>query len=219
MKNKKALSIALYVVAAILLILVIDLFVMFGTIAQSALQKTLIVICIVLIVFIAAMLVYGASLLKEREPNYFLFDRALNKNIPVQSLTFKIVNDKMNRYIAEIKEDDASLWRDNVLDRPEKLGTPAEFRIVLAYKMLYDLADIDDEKHWLIFHTWGKDAVQSVAEAVKLNGDAEMASTLLYLRDSFNGDITNIRDFLVNNKPYIQRKMLVFVRNNIELFY
>ena len=86
-------------------------------------------------------------------------------------------------------------------------------------EMLYDLADIDDEQHWLVFHTWGKDAVQSVAETVKLNGDAEMASTLLYLRDSFNGDISNIRDFLVNNKPYIQHKMLAFTRQNIELFY
>ncbi|MBR2370678.1 MAG: hypothetical protein IKA82_01530 [Clostridia bacterium] len=219
MKNKKALSIALYVIAALLVIFIIDLFIMFGTVAQTGLQKALIVICIVLIVFIAAMLVYGATLLKEREPNYFLFDRTLNKNIPVQNLTFKIVNDKMNRYIAEIKETDTTLWRDNVLDTPEKLGTPAEFRILLAYKMLYDLADIDDEQHWLVFYTWGKNAVQSVAEAVKLNGDAEMASTLLYLRDSFNGDISNIRDFLVNNKPYIQQKMLVFTKQNIELFY
>ena len=59
MKNKKALSIALYVIAVILVIFIVDLFIMFGTVAQSGLQKALIVICIVLIVFIAAMLVFA----------------------------------------------------------------------------------------------------------------------------------------------------------------
>ena len=85
--------------------------------------------------------------------------------------------------------------------------------------MLYDLADMNDDKYWLAFYTWGENTVQSIADAIRNNGDAEMAATLIQLKNSFNADLSDIKDFLINNKPYIQSRMLKFVKANIELFY
>ena len=47
----------------------------------------------------------------------------------------------------------------------------------------------------------------------------EMAKTLMALRNSENKRIDDVKDFIMNNKPYIQSRMLKFVRKNIELFY
>lgn len=219
MKNKKALSLILYVAGALVGIFAIDLIFIAASVAKTGFQKFLVVVCFILLAFIAAMIIYVATQMKDVEPNFFLYDKTLRKNISIDNLTFKTVNDKMTLYISQIGETEESLWVDNVLEDHEKLGEPAEFRTVLAYKMLYDLADFDDDKHWLDFYTRGGNTVSSIADAIKKNGDIEMADTLVELKNSFNGDISDIKEFLVNNKPYLQKRMLKFVKANIELFY
>lgn len=219
MKNKKALSFILYVVGALVGIFAIVLIFIAAGVAKNGFQKFLLVVCFALLAFIAAMVIYLATQMKDVEINFFLYNKTLNKNISVDNLTFKMVNDKMTLYISRIGETEESIWTSNVLEDPQKLGDPAQFRTLLAYKMLYDLAELDDDKHWLDFYTCGGNTVSSIADAIAKNGDAEMARTLTELKNSFNGDISDIREFLVNNKPYMQKRMLRFVKSNIELFY
>lgn len=219
MKNKKALSFILYVVGALVGIFAIVLILISANVAKTGFQKFLVAVCFILLAFIAAMVIYVATQMRDVEMNFFLYDKTLNKNISVDNLTFKMINDKMTLYISRIGETEESLWTSNVLEDPEKLGEPAQFRTLLAYKMLYDLADLDDEKHWLDFYTCGGNTVSSIADAIGKNGDTEMARTLTELKNSFNGDISDIKEFLVNNKPYMQKRMLKLVKANIELFY
>ena len=218
MKNKKTLSTVLYIISAVILIFIIDLFFLTKNHVETGFQKALVIICAVILAAIVVLIIYEATLLREREPNYFLYDKTVHKNISPENLTFKIVNDKMTLYISKIGETEESLWLENTLDKPDKIGNPVEFRTLLAYKMLYDLADMNDDKYWLAFYTWGENTVQSIADAIRNNGDAEMAATLIQLKNSFNADLSDIKDFLINNKPYIQSRMLKFVKANIELF-
>jgi hypothetical protein len=219
MKNKKVIVAILCIFALICGFFTVDIFFITRPYVETAFQKALVVICAALLAFITFMLAYGAWLLKDKEPNYFLYDKILGKNISVDNLTFKMVNDKMTLYISQIGETEESLWIGNTLSDSTKIGTPAEFRIVLAYKMLFDLAESNDEQRWNMFYEVRKDTVYAIAKAIHENGDTEMARTLTALRNSEEKNVNHVKDFILNNKPYIQGRMLKFVKKNIELFY
>ena len=57
-------------------------------------------------------------LMKDTKQNYFLFNHQTKRNIPVQKLTFQIVNSRITRYIAGYASSEGKLWTDRVFDDP-----------------------------------------------------------------------------------------------------
>ena len=60
--------------------------------------------------------------------------------------------------------------------------------------------------------------ISSIADAISLNGDEELAKAFKFLHENASGSYERTEKFLVDNKKYIQVKMLKYVKANIKRF-
>ena len=170
----------------------------------------------VLLVF-AAELAYLFLMLKEVKPNYFLFNSALNMNSSASSLTFEEINSRMNRYLSSFAPSEGKLWTDKILEAPTLRIAP-EYRPIVAYKLLYDLADRDSDAGWKCFVLASAATVDYIAGGVAANGDTDLAEALKRLKGANPLNMRQVRDFLVGNKKYLKKRLYKYVVENINRF-
>ena len=150
-------------------------------------------------------------------PNYFLYDSNTKKNVSVDKLTFGVVSKRMDRYFANYAPSEGKLWTDGVLDAPG-INMEEAFKPLVAYKLLFDLADRDMEKGWKCFEAASYQTVDFVCSSIEMNGEAEVAGNIRKMKQIQPFQVRYIRDYLVSNKDYLQTKMMMYVRDNIEKF-
>ena len=142
--------------------------------------------------------------------NYFLYDPKTKKNVSPQKLTFQIVNARMNRYLSYYAASEGKLWTEGVLESPE-LDMGDEFKPIVAYKLLYDLAELNSENGWKCFEVCGEGTVEFICSSIASAGDAEMAENIRKMKQlrPYNG--AYISDYLVRNRKYLQSRMFKYV--------
>ena len=180
------------------------------------LLKVTLIIVSVLCLALAAEFGYFTVLVMDR-PNYFLYSSQKRRNISVQKLTFQVINARMNRFLSEYAQSEGKLWNDRVLDDPY-LEMKDEFRPLVAYKMLYGLADKDSEAGWMCLENASEETIVFIRKGLELNGDNTLASTLYNMLTDRPANLSGARDYLVRNKRYIQSKMTKYVIENIDCF-
>ena len=99
MNWKKKLPLVLLILAVVSLIGSLLLLILAAPRANAEYKKVLIVIVASLMLLLSGLILYYLWIIRDAEPNFFLFDRAKKRNIPVEYLTFAIVNEKMNFYL------------------------------------------------------------------------------------------------------------------------
>ena len=97
----------------------------------------------------------------------------------------------MNRFLSKYATSEGKIWNDRVLDNPY-LEMPAEFKPLVAYKLLFGLAEKDAEAGWRCLENASDDTIHFICGG--------------------------LRDYLVRNKRYVQNKMLKYTVANIEKF-
>ena len=175
------------------------------------------IIVAVLSLALAGELAYLRWISGDSHPNYFLYDSRAKKNIPVQKLTFQAVNNRMNRFFAGYAPSEGKIWTDGILENPY-LDMADEFKPVVAYKLLFDLAQMDVEKGWKCFEMASVATVDFVCKGLEQNGETEVAKNLRMMKAAQPFQIKYVRDYLVSNKAYLQSKMFKYVRDNIDKF-
>jgi len=185
---------------------------------ESGTQKTLIVICSILLTVLCGIYLYIIWLSVDREPNYFLYDRISKRNIHLSSLTWKIVDTKLNGYIYDKFGGTVHLWTNNIISDTKKLSGDGVFQTLIAYKMLCDVALDTDGNYFELFNNADVDLVCWIGGLIEKNGDADMARAIINYK-SCGGNIDKFRRYLKNNAKYIQSRMVIYVRKNIEKFY
>ena len=176
------------------------------------------VLCILMGVGLLLALYLG----RDNDPNFFLYDTKSGRNIPESQLTFERINNRMGYFMTTLSTSLERLWSDNALDAaPEKFGVNEIYKPLAAYKMVYDLAEIDSPEGWRLFLNASPAAIKTLTDALSLNGEEAMAQTLIkaYNTASSSDDYEWISDFVKGNKPYISRRMTEYVRKNMEWFY
>ena len=156
-------------------------------------------------------------LMKDERQNFFLFNYQTKRNIPVQKLTFQIVNGRMTRYISGFAASEGKIWTERVLDNPN-IEMNEVFKPAVAYKLLFDLAEYDTDPAWKCFEVATNDTVEFICSALEMNNDKELAATLMQAKESKPINMKFVRDYLVKNKKYIQKKLFVYVYDNIQSF-
>ena len=204
-------SIAFAVVAVVLLV--------FGILydGDHALTKVLMIIVAILSLALAAELFYLKWISSGGKANYFLYDASSKRNVSVDQLTAQAVHSRMNRYFSSFAPSEGKLWTDGILDSPD-LDMADEFKPIVAYKLLFDLADRDMEKGWKCFEVASVQTVDFVCRGLEMNGESEVAGNLRKMKELQPFQIKYVRDYLVSNKDYLQTKMLMYVRANIDKF-
>lgn len=172
------------------------------------------VICLVLAGEIAYLFILAGG---NTTPNYFLYDSQAKRNISVQKLSFQTVNGRMNRYLAGYAPSEGKIWSERVLDNPY-LEMGDEFKPLVAYKLLFDLAEHDVDNGWRCFELASSETVEFLCNGLEMNNDMEMAKNLRQLKAAQPVNIKVVRDYLVSNRQYLQQKMMRYVQENIQRF-
>ena len=218
--TKQGLSAAMLLVA--LLALIAAVIVLISAIgAQYAYQKVLLGLSTVLLFVLCGLAVYYLYLSRESDPNFFLYDQTEKRNIPVEELTFEKVDERLEFYLSLISDSDEELWQGAVLAKSDgSFGRQDVYRPLVAYKMLYDLAEADDEVRWGLIEQAEITTMRLLTRALKQGGDAEMAQALV---DLYRGDNVeegeNLRDFLTGNLKYLHSRALRYVKQHLDYFY
>jgi len=215
--DRNKLKLILCLAAIIFAIVAVVLFVLGVALEMSALPKVILIIISVLCLVFAGELGYFMYLNMDTKPNYFLYNPQTKRNISVQKLTFQTVNARMNRFLSGYAASEGKLWNDRILDNPY-LDMPMEFKPLVAYKMLYGLAEKDAQAGWDCLANASEDTVRFICKSLEAGGDKPFADMLTKIMFNKPVDMKLMRDYLIRNKKYMQSKMTKYVVTNIELF-
>jgi len=178
---------------------------------SSVIMGIVAVLCFAL----AVELGYMFLLNKDSKANYFLYDSATKKNVSVQKLNFAVVNARTGRYLSHFAPSEGKIWNERVLDSVE---VDPEFKPLVAYKLLFSLADKDAEAGWKCLENASSKTIVFICEALNANSDFEFSNNFGKMMAEKPLNMPMIRDYLVRNKKYMQNRMLKYVVENIYLF-
>ena len=218
----KNMSRVLLIVAAVLIAGGIVMLALLVPSASSTFYKICLAAISVLCVLMGVGLLFCIYLGRDNDPNFFLYDTKSARNIPDSELDFERINSRMGYFMTTLSTSLERLWSENALgSAPEKFGVNEIYKPLAAYKMLYDLAEIDRPEGWRLFLSASPAAITTLTDALLTNGEEAMVQTLIkaYNTASSSDDYEWLADFLKGNKPYISRRMTAYVRKNLELFY
>lgn len=218
----KNMSRILLIVAAVLILGGIVMLALLVPSAASTFYMVCLAIISILCVLMGVGLLFCLYLGRDNDPNFFLYDTKSARNIPEAQLDFERINSRMGYFMTTLSTSLEKLWSDNALDsKSEKFGVNEVYKPLAAYKMIYDLAEIDRPEGWRLFLNASPAAINTLTDALLMNGEDAMAKTLIkaYNTASSSDDYEWLSDFLKGNKPYISRRMVAYVRKNLEWFY
>ena len=220
--NSKNTAIVLLAVAGVLILGGIALL-LFLVPGAASFFKVCYVIISVLCILMGLGLLFTLYLSRDNDANFFLYDTKTQRNIPAEDLTFDRVNSRMSYFLTTLSTSQEKLWGDNVLadNGSDRFGVNDVYKPLTAYKMLYDLTEIDRPEGWRLFLNATPATLDALLDALEDNGEEAMAKALNHAYNSASGsdDIEWVRDFLMGNAKYLRRRMLSYVQKHIEWFY
>lgn len=183
---------------------------------QAFLKTTMIIVAAVCAVLCAEFAwMFWAE--KDDKQNFFLYNPQTGRNMPVQKLSFQVVNGRMNRFLSAYASGESKLWTDRVFDNPY-LEMADHYKPAVAYKLFFDLAERDAEIGWRCFEAASEETVDFLCAALDQNEDYEMAKTIRMMKKSKPMNLKQVRDYLVNNRNYLKGKLFRYVHDHIQLF-
>ncbi len=222
MKHLKKLTLILFAVAAVCVLAGILLFVLAVPGASSTFYRVCFILIAIFSVLVGVGLLFLLYISRDSEPNFFLYDTKSARNMAVEDLTFERVNSRMSYFMSTLSTSQDRLWNDNVLaQNPAKFGVREIYKPLAAYKMLYDLAEIDRPEGWALFLCAPTATIDQLLTALRDAGEDDMLARIRNAYNTATGreDYEWIRDYITGNQKYIRHKMMVYVQKNIEWFY
>lgn len=218
----KNMSLILLIAAGVLILGGILMLALLVPGAASVFFKVCLAIISILCILMGVGLLFCLYLGRDNDPNFFLYDTKTARNIPEDELDFERVNSRMSYFMTTITTSVEKLWSENALDAdPARFGVNEVYKPLAAYKMIYDLAEIDTPAGWRLFLNATPATITTLTETLLEIGEDALAKTLIkaYNTASNSDDYEWLSDFLKGNKPYISRRMTAYVRKNMEWFY
>lgn len=221
MNWKKVLPVVLWVGLAVFAIGAILLLAIAVPRANLAYKRVLSVICAVLMLLISILIGAYLWLSRDTYPNFFLYDRKKRRNIPVDKLTFKTVNERMTFMLTGIADSPEQLWKGDVLlFENEKFGYKSVYKPLVAYKMLFDLGNQGpDSGYWNYLKTAPQENLNAMFDALTKAGEKKMVDALRLLLERTDDDYAKVKEFLRKNLGFIRSRMVYYVVKHIEFFY
>ncbi|MBE6586737.1 MAG: hypothetical protein E7645_09535 [Ruminococcaceae bacterium] len=192
-----------------------------ATAKAAFVSVTATILAIELLLLGAAILVF-TLLSRDGDANFFLYDRKTKRNVAEADLTFERINSRMGYYMTLISSSQEQVWAKNVLaGESARFGQRGVYKPLVAYKMLYDLIELDRAETWELFTGADAGVITTLCRVLGSCGEKEMANTLIEAYEGAESveDIEWVRDFVMGNAKYIRRRMRDYVLRNIEEFY
>ena len=216
---KKKLPVIMAIVAVLCLIGAALILIFPVRLADATYKLVMGVIIASLMTVLALLIFVYLWLCRDTEPNFFLFDRQKKKNIDIDDLTFKMANERLTFLLTTVSDSAEELWTQDVLENELKLGYRKVYRPLIAYKMLYDLADKNVEDCWELLLKSTPETVLSISRALTQAGETEMVKAFRFIMQNYREEPAKIRNFVIGNQKYIRGRIMTYIRRNIEMFY
>ncbi len=186
---------------------------------DEALKVLFVLLGSVLVILAILFAVLSYVIGSYEKANFFLYDAKLRSNVPLDELNFELINKKMTYVMSRLTSTASKVWTENVFENEnEILGDGDQFAPLVAYKIIYDLSERANEGVWNLYLMADKKIIDAISEALCKNGDDELANAFKYLHENAGGSYDRTEKFLLDNRKYIQAKMVKYVKSNIELF-
>ncbi len=217
---KRNLQLILLILCGVLAVAGLLTFIFGAGDSEGALKVLFILLGIVLCVLGCALALLAFVLGSFEKANFFLYDPKLKSNVSVDELGFDIINKKMTFVMSKLTSTAAKVWTENVFESENDIFEDGDdsFAPLIAYKILYDLSERANEGVWNLYLMADPAIITSIVRALEQNGDGELANAFAYLHENAGGSYERTEKFLLDNKKYIQAKMVKYVKTNIELF-
>ena len=190
--------------------------------ANSTFFKVMFIIMSIVMVLLGCVITYFVLLVKDNgfedeEPNLFLYDANSERNLSADVLTFDLVNKRMAFFMSRVSSSIREIWTENIFENDEAFDEVDELKTLLAYKMVYDLADKDIPALWALYLNADTELIEDICENIANNND-EFGKYIVKLHATANGNYEKSRKFLTDNKAYLESKMFNCAKRNIEKF-
>ncbi|MBQ8311226.1 MAG: hypothetical protein IJX80_09485 [Clostridia bacterium] len=216
---KKKLPLIMAIAAGLCLIGAILILAIPVAFADAAYKRVIGTIIAVLMIILALLAAFYLWLCRDTEPNFFLFDRQKKRNISPDELNFTVANERLNFLLTAVSQSMEELWTEDVLENELKLGYRKIYRPLIAYKMLYDLADKNIDSYWTYLENASPETVESIAKALEQAGETEMVKAFRFIMENYRSEPAKIRNFISGNLKYIRGRIMFYIKRNIEMFY
>lgn len=213
--DRKKVKLIIGIVAVVFFVISIALFIITFATDIKALASVFLGIVAVVCLALAIELGYMFLLNRSVKANYFLYDPATKRNVPIQKLSFAVINARTGRYLLNYAPSEGKIWNDRVLDEAE---VDDEFKPLIAYKLLFNIAETDIDAGWKCLENASNKTIVFICEALNSNSDFEFSNNFAKMMAEKPLNMGLIRDYLIRNKRYMQSRMLKYVTDNIELF-
>ena len=110
--DRKKVKILVGVAAGFFALVAIVLFLVTFLAGMNTASSVILGIVAFLSLALAVELGYMFLLNKGEKANYFLYDSATKKNVPVQKVTFSVVNARTGRYLSKFAASEGKIWND-----------------------------------------------------------------------------------------------------------
>ena len=214
--DRNKLKVILGIGTALSLCVGVLLFVLSLALNMHVFPRVMLILVSVVAVALAIELGYFTYLMMDKKPNYFLYNSQMKHNISVQKLTFQTINSRMNRFLSGYASSEGKIWNARVLDNPY-LDMPQEFKPLVAYKLLYGLAEKNADAGWDCLENASDETLLFIYNGISMNNDKDFAFNFAQLTQR-PMNINLVRDYLIRNKRYMQSKMTKYVVENIDRF-
>ena len=218
MKSKKLQTIFFNTIVFFCLAAAVALLIVSGQ--GEGYRKVLGIICGSLLLILSILIFFYWWTIRKDDPNFFLYDRRTQRNIPLDKLTETMVVDRMTFFIDQIADSPELLWSGNVLERNNNFGHRGMYRPLVAYKMLYDLGEQEpDSPYWNYLANASDDNLGILCAALERAGEKKMVQAFRLILQEESKPGKQMKDFLRRNVPYFRARMLDYVKKYIDCFY
>ena len=173
--------------------------------------RALLIICSILLILLSCIYAYVVLLSMDREPNFFLFDEQIGKNVSLDKIDYARVSSRVDVYVSDVGGYDYVV-KNYGLDN----GVIPVLRPIVAFRLI-QLAAFDDHAFELIDNADDK-AITILCRALEMADEANMTVAISKYHQQ-GGNADNFRKYLANNQKYMQNKVMNYIRRNIEQFY
>lgn len=182
--------------------------------------NVMLIIAAILFVALGGLVMYLAVISATVTRHFFLYDKNQGKNIKPSELTFDIVNKRMTYFMTRMASSERQVWSANIVgSEDERFGKNDVYRPLMAYKMIYDLTEHNSPEYWQLFAKADVAIISSICDALSDNDDAQLGATLVFLREHHAGNVDKIKNFFMDNRAYLQKQMVGYVRANVDSMY
>ncbi len=162
---------------------------------------------------------YKAKKLSERNVNYFLYDRKLDGDRNIDTLTFPEIRVKIQKYMGMFKRG-KKLYLGDLFD--ERINIPKAYRPLFCFELLYEMSDDKNpEGRIKMFLSFGVECAGVFYAHLSSAGESQLAEDLKQFFSDFAQGKNNTEEFslyLKSKKEYIESSVIRYLREHINEF-